>query len=147
MDLNTTRKKNNLEHRLQSEAFLAFDKRHPELRGRLFATFQETTSPIQGSQMNSMGLIRGVSDMIFSDNGEMVGIEWKAPETQHKVSHLMEQAHWLMKNTKRGYFCDSIEMFWDIIYGGSGIDPKIVFEYCSNVKKSQIIWKSELFKK
>lgn len=94
----------------------------------------------------SMGLVRGVSDLIYCDEGSLIGIEVKCPGTRHKVAHLIEQAEWLIRIPKWGYFCDDLDDFINIIDGGvGGIDPVNVLEYCKKAKTQQILWDKSLF--
>jgi hypothetical protein len=46
---------------------------------------------------------------------------------------------------KTGYFCDSMEIFFQIVNGGKGIDPRKVLNYCNSCGKNTITWDSELF--
>lgn len=133
------------EHKLQAECVRYFSETYPERRGELFATFQETKSQGQGGVMLSLGLVSGVSDLLFVQDGFLIGIEMKYPETSHNTEHLIKQAKWLLKVPKRGYFCDSLDMFKEIIAGGEGIDPKSVLEYCKKVKTKSITWNYFLF--
>ena len=133
------------EHKLQAECVRYFSETYPERRGELFATFQETKSQGQGGVMLSLGLVSGVSDLLFVQDGFLTGIEMKCPETSHNTEHLIKQAKWLLKVPKRGYFCDSLDMFKEIIAGGEGIDPKSVLEYCEKVKTKSITWNYFLF--
>lgn len=134
------KKSANLEHLLQSKMVLDFAQKRPLERGNLFATFSETTSQREGAVMTSLGLIRGLSDLMYVSNGELIGIECKAPESSHLCAHILEQCNWLLTVPKRGYFCDSIDMFWDIISGGAGISPKKVIENLKNVKSKTVLW-------
>ena len=119
------------EKQLQSKIVIEFSQKHPQLRGRLFATFQETINPAQGSNRLALGLVRGVSDLLFvNEVGQLTGIELKAPNTKHSTKHIIEQCNWLINVPKRGYFCTSVEMFWDIFNGMDGISPKLILEQC-----------------
>ena len=120
------------EHKLQSEIVIRFSQVFPERRGRLFATFQETD---KGSHLTSLGLVKGVSDLLYvTENGELIGIELKYPGKRHNAEHIKEQAYWLATIPKRGYFCTSMNMFFDIINGGEGIDPRLVLRNMGEAK-------------
>lgn len=68
------------------------------------------------------------------------------PRYRHKVAHLIEQAEWLIRVPKWGYFCDDLDDFLNIIDGGvGGIDPVKVLEYCKKAKTQQILWDKSLF--
>ncbi|WAX17089.1 hypothetical protein PF672P2_00074 [Parabacteroides phage PF672P2] len=131
------------EHRLQSEMVISFSRLHPNDRGKLFATFQETESGAQGAQMLSLGLVRGVSDLLYIPDGRLIGIEVKYPGSSHKVSHLIEQANWLIKVPHKGWFCDNLMTFNEIIEGGEGIDPRKVLEWLSTVKTQTVTWQTK----
>lgn len=134
------------EAKLQARMVMKFAEIWPHLRGHLFATFQEVSSGVEGSMKLSMGLVRGVSDLIYCDEGSLIGIEVKCPGTRHKVAHLIEQAEWLIRVPKWGYFCDDLDDFLNIIDGGvGGIDPVKVLEYCKKAKTQQILWDKSLF--
>ena len=117
------------EEMLQMEIVTKFSEKYPEKRGRLFATFQNPT-PEQHGIWISRGMIKGVSDLILIDEMfRIVGIEVKHPEKEHDRKTVIDQANWLINNCYRGYFCTSIEMFWNILSGGEGINPKKVLKY------------------
>jgi len=117
---------------LQSQCAKQFAERYPEKRGRLFATFQNPVQAQHGLWV-AKGMVAGVSDMIFIDEQfRVVGIEMKQPEARHSRQSLERQCHFLINCCYRGYFCTSVEMFWDIINGGVGIDPKIILKKMEN---------------
>ena len=88
----------------------------------------------------------GAADLIYCDEGSLIGIEVKCPGTRHKVAHLIEQAEWLIRVPKWGYFCDDLDDFLNIIDGGvGGIDPVKVLEYCKKTKTQHILWDKSLF--
>ena len=117
------------EERLQMEIVMQYANRFPEKRGRLFATFQNPT-PEQHGLWVSKGLVKGVSDLIYIDSEHRImGIEVKHPEMEHSRSTVVDQANWLINNCYRGYFCTSFDMFWNIVDGGEGIDPKKVIKF------------------
>ena len=122
-------KEKGTEAKLQSECAKQFANRFPEKHGRLFATFQNPL-PEQHNLWVAKGMIAGVSDMIYIDEQfRIIGIEMKQPSARHSSTSLERQCHFLINCCYRGYFCTSVEMFWDIINGGVGIDPKIIKKY------------------
>lgn len=133
---------NREEARLQARMVIEFSQERPHDKGRLIGYFAETENKIEGATKLSLGLVKGCSDLLYipEDNQKVVGIEVKAPGSRHKVLHLKEQCHWLLKVPYKGYFCDTIEMFWDIIEGGRGIDPDKVFDYLLTVKTESVAW-------
>ena len=75
-------------------------------------------------------MVKGVADLIWIDDQyRIIGIEVKHPEMEHNRSTVIDQANWMINNCYRGYFCISVEMFWSILDGGHGIDPKKVLKY------------------
>jgi len=137
----------NPEARLQSQMVIQFSQRYQGKKGCLIGYFATSESAAQTSQKLSLGLVKGASDLFYIENGEMIGIEVKAIGSSHNRQHLIEQCHFLMKVPKWGWFCDSVEMFWNIIEGGSGIDPQVVLENCLERKIASVQWDSVKFKK
>ena len=125
---------------LQAKMVIEFSQRHPEKRGGLIGYFATSDSYIQAAQKLSLGLVKGCSDLLYINKGELTGIEVKATGTSHDRIHIIEQCRWLLKVPKLGYFCDSIEMFWEIINGGNGIDPIQVMLNCEKLKTVKIKW-------
>jgi hypothetical protein len=129
------------ESQLQSKCVTLYADAYPENRGRLFATFQETTSKAQGGLMLSKGLIPGVSDLLYSNaNRYLVGIEMKAPGTYHDLIHVLEQCLWIKKSCYNGGFCTSVEEFMKIIESDGNyvsISVEEVVGICANKLKCQ----------
>lgn len=132
------------EARLQARCVVGHAAKYPERRKFLIGYFAETKSRVEGAQKQSLGLVRGVSDLMYFW-GRFRGIEMKFPGSSHKVDHLKEQCEWLITVPDEGYFCDSEEMFWEIIEGGNGIDPRKVLAYLKTIKDKSITWDRELF--
>ena len=130
------------ESQIQSKCILWFSQTYPERRGDVFATFQETINKIQGGQRNSMGLVAGVSDIIYINSlKNIIGIEMKAPKTYHDTVHVLEQCRFILNNAHSGWFCISLESFQKIIESDgefSGIDPIDVVEICREKIESKI---------
>lgn len=125
---------------LQAEIFKSFTNRYPEQRGRLFSTFQNPQGVRQFGIWTARGLVEGVSDLLYTDDYfRLVGIEIKHPEKYHSVERVKRQAEWIIKCAYRGGFCTSLEMFWTIINGGNGIDPKKVISHLENNSKKTTI--------
>ena len=112
----------------------------------LWATFNE------GRDVNtkqSLGLTPYVSDLLFftHDRG-LVAIEMKFPGETHEVRRIVGQAKWMIEVASSGYFCDSLEMFQEIIRGGTGIEPESVLEYCLRLgSQKSMTWDSSKFAK
>jgi len=151
-ELITTRRQQSIEvgteDTLQASIKKAFEEKYPEKIGRLFATFQNPNGMKQHGIWIARGMVEGVSDMIFiSDNFEIVPIEIKHPDKLHKRDHIICQAKWMINNSRRGGFCTSVDMFFNIIEGRSnGIDPKRVLEHMERFStKSTIAFKDLLY--
>lgn len=136
----------NPEAKLQSEIVIDFSQRLPEYRGRLFASMSEMLASTRGGYYRSLGLVEHLADLMYvDDSGFLVPIELKFPLTRHSKNHVQAQAEMLLKWTKTGWFCDSKEMFWEIINGGQGIDPHKVIAYLENHRAATFKWDSSSF--
>lgn len=130
------------EHKLQSQCVIWFSQQFPERRGALFATFS-SQGAAEASQKLSLGLVRALPDLIYIHSGKLVGIELKAHGSKHDVKHIREQCEWLMKFPESGCFCDSLEMFQNIITASAayvGISPYEVFEKLKTVTTKTVDW-------
>ena len=136
----------NSEQKLQASCIIQFSQKYPEKRGFLFSYFANSDSAIQGAQKLSLGLVRGVSDLLYVEDGKLIGVELKVSNSSHSRQHLIEQSRWLLSVPAHGFFCDSVEMFWNIIEGGSGIDPEVVLENCLQKKTGSVKWDSVKYK-
>jgi hypothetical protein len=66
------------ENRLQSECYLHFHNTCPALRGRLFLVHNTPKNAIDGARLRSIGMVAGVSDMIYlRDNRPPLCLEFK----------------------------------------------------------------------
>jgi hypothetical protein len=66
------------EARLQSECYLHFHNTCPALRGRLFLVHNNAHSKREGAMLKAVGLVAGVSDMIYlRDNLPPLCLEFK----------------------------------------------------------------------
>ena len=127
------------EDSLQAKIVRAFSDKYPERRGQLFLVDNNADNAATMGKKLTLGLIKGVSDLILSDNGNMVGIELKTLDSRHDAKHCIEQAEWIKNWCGRGGFCTSLEMFWDMYYNRSnGIPPQKVIDYIKKEKISTI---------
>jgi len=92
------------EDRLQYELVVWFSQRYPELRGHLFEVNNDTYNVKHAIKRRSMGMISGVSDLIFivPDSGKIAALELKAPQSTHKKEHIQNQVDWGAKMVKAG---------------------------------------------
>jgi hypothetical protein len=118
------------ENPIRYECVRWFNQSYPTQHGALFGTFNEVVSKQQGSIYKSLGLIAGVADLIYTKNGEMSGIEMKAPQSSHDVIHLIRQSEWLLSVPKIGFFCVGLEGFRYFIERQNSLYP---FEKTSQV--------------
>lgn len=130
------------EAQLQAYCVQYIFNHYPELRGKVFSTFQNVTNRQEAGVKKAMGLVAGVSDVIFiNEHGQTIGIELKLPGTSHDVDHLKKQASWLIKCPYKGYFCDSFETFCNIILQNKdGINPHKILELISKSSSKSFTW-------
>ena len=128
------------ESNLQASCVIQFSQKYPDQKGNLIGYFATSESQVQTSQKLSLGLVKNCSDLLYIKNGELIGIELKLPESRHDRLHLIGQASWLLKTPKIGWFCDSLEMFWEVVDGGVGINPQKVLDNCLKIKTKTVSW-------
>ena len=130
------------EKKLQAQLVMHFSQRYPSRSGNLIGTFNETVNAAQGSNMLSLGLVKGCSDLIFINNEKrFIGIEVKYPNTRHNLIHVLEQCRFLIENAYCGWFCTSLNQFESItVYEGlsGGIHPNTVRSWCIEKMKSKL---------
>ena len=99
---------------------MGFSQRYPEKRGLLFAINNEANSNKHAMALKALGVFRGVSDLIYYNNGKLIGIELKVPEKLHSRSHIINQYEWgclINKNGGEYYIVNNIKSFFSIIEG------------------------------
>ena len=83
------------EDQTQAHIIKWFSNTYPEFRGLLFEVNNDTKSIKHAMKRRAMGMISGVSDLLFiTPQGRVAGIEIKAPETRHKTTHIINQLSW-----------------------------------------------------
>ena len=89
------------ENRIQQEIFTYHWNKYPEERGLLFMVHNAGSSRINGARLKSMGMVKGVSDMIYlKPNGSgPIFIEIKTPKGKQSTAQLT----WGHNIDKRGY--------------------------------------------
>jgi hypothetical protein len=129
------------EAKLQQQCVMWYKNKYPDSGKHLFAVFNEGRDV---STKMSMGLTPGVSDLIYiGEDGKAYGYELKQLGTEHNVSHLIEQASWLIEVLSgRGWFCDSLEAFQRAILGDHSlcISPVKVLDYCRKLRTKTVLW-------
>lgn len=107
------------ESTLQSKMVVDFSQKRPNEKGLLWATGNRTLSERDGMKQKAMGLVAGVSDLIYFKNGIFVGIEVKVKGSKHSKSHIKKQLEWGLKIEQNGgewYIVTSLDGFWGVIH-------------------------------
>lgn len=103
----------------------------------------------EGKDVNkklALGMLPGVSDLCLKDSRGLGGIELKYPGEDHNVLHVINQAEWIIETCDWGGFCDSKEIFIQMVKGeSSGIDPRKVKAYLLTLTKKSFTWDSSKF--
>lgn len=84
-------------------------------RRMLFHVNNNSTGSVRGAQNRSLGVVRGVSDLVFISFGETIYIELKLPGRTQEP----EQIDFMNKVLERGHryiLCYSFEGFKNLIY-------------------------------
>jgi len=84
------------ENKIQYEIVTWFSQKYPQYRGLLFEINNDTYSRNHAMRRRAMGMISGVSDLIFivPGSGKIAGIEIKAEGSNHKKDHIKNQLEW-----------------------------------------------------
>ena len=84
----------NKETKLQSEIVVAHSHKHPEQQGQLFHVSNERNHSKQAFIASAIGIVNGVSDLIFISKKHNAATELKISGTRHKVSTIKSQLKW-----------------------------------------------------
>lgn len=109
------------EKQLQAAIVRKFSELWPEKDGQLFAVRNTTFSGKDGATQKALGMKAGVSDLIFFEAGQIVGIEIKFPGKKHERNHIIKQIAFgetLEKNGGEYFIVTSVEAFISVIEGG-----------------------------
>ena len=87
------------EFKIQAECFQWHWNNFPDQRGRLFTVNNNAPSAYAGSVMKAMGVVAGVSDMIWLSPKGAVFLEFKAPKGKQSLS----QKWWQERVESVGY--------------------------------------------
>lgn len=84
------------EKQLQFKIVTWFSQTYPEYYGLLFEVNNDTYNAKHAMARRGMGMISGVSDLIFimPGSGKVCGIELKAPGSRHDKNHIYNQLRW-----------------------------------------------------
>lgn len=111
------------ENKLQHDIVMWFSHNYPQLRGSLWAVFNEDSK-----HKKALGLFDGASDLMLFVNGIYAGIELKAPMSYHKPAHIKRQIEWGKHIIDQGglYLMSSsesvVKSFIEHIATGTGFD-------------------------
>lgn len=119
------------EERLQMDIVVKFSQLYPNKRGQLFHVSNERNNKIQAFKARAIGIVNGVSDLIFYEqhrDGNMISkaIELKAPGTYHKREHIQQQIEWAKQwrnNNGEWMLCRSVEQAIAFIDGELDFEP------------------------
>jgi len=121
------------EKQLQAMIVMDFSQMRPEEKGNLWSTRNTTLSERDGQTQKAMGMVAGVSDLIYYRDNRFVAIELKVVGTSHNSKHVGKQIKWGEKMIDAGgewYIVTSLSEFWDVI---NGKDVKYTFPVVSRM--------------
>lgn len=98
----------------QQQCVMWYHNQYPELRGLLFMVHNNARTKREGALLKAIGLVAGVSDLIFVYDGFAYFIELKTPTGYQSI----EQKNWqeLIENQGCDYYViNSFEKFKDLI--------------------------------
>ena len=88
------------EDRLQQQIFTYHWNNYPEQRGLLFHVYNGAVNKVQGAQLKSKGMVKGVSDMVYlRPGGKPLFLELKTEKGRQSPA----QKDWERKVTNAGY--------------------------------------------
>ncbi|MBT3209131.1 MAG: hypothetical protein HN704_14730 [Bacteroidetes bacterium] len=109
------------ETQLQHQIVMEFSQKYPEKYRQLIAINNEAANDKHAQKLKAFGVVPGVSDlMTFLPGKQVISIEVKIPGSIHKAIKIINQLNWIIFMESigfEGYFCTSVEMFWQIYEG------------------------------
>lgn len=91
------------EDRVQHDFIMWFSQTRPECEGIIFEVYNNAVSGQAGRYRKSMGRKAGVADLCgLTPLGEFLGIEIKAPKSNHEVIQLETELRWGRKVIENG---------------------------------------------
>ena len=102
-----------IEDQLQIKCINAFKFIHPKESKNLWSTRNFTANKVDGANQKKMGMLAGVSDLIYF-NQQFVPVELKAPNTRHNKDHIQKQYDWGKSMVDCGgfyYIATTVEAF------------------------------------
>lgn len=98
----------------QQQCVMHFHNSYPELRGLLFSVNNNSANKREGAFNKAIGLVAGVSDLVFVYSGKVYFIELKTPTGYQSK----DQIEWQAKIESQGinyYVINSIDKFKSLI--------------------------------
>jgi len=93
------------ENQIQAELIRLFGQKYPRLRRLLFEVNNDTFSLKHNTHRRAMGMIEGVSDLVFiGPYNQVACFELKAPGSTHDAPHIKNQLEWGALVMKTGAF-------------------------------------------
>lgn len=105
------------EKQLQFKIVLDFSQKRPTEKGLLWSTRNQTFSAKDGMTQKGMGMVAGVSDLIYFKE-TFCGLEIKQKGKRHSAKHIKQQLEWGKKITQNGgiwFIVTSLEGFWALL--------------------------------
>ena len=106
------------EKQLQAKIVIDFSHQNPHERVMLWSTLNRTLSQKDGTTQLAMGLIKGVSDLLYFKRGVLYCFEIKQKGKRHSVEHVKRQMDWGRMMESQGakfYIITSLEGFWSAV--------------------------------
>ena len=102
------------EDAFQQQCRIHFNNKYPELRGLLFHVRNNSANKREGAYWKELGVVAGVSDLLFLYNGKVHCIELKTPRGSQSPAQLDWQK--LVEGQNIEYMIvNSIELFEETI--------------------------------
>ena len=103
------------EKNLQQSCFTWFHNNYPDLRGTMWMTHNQATNRKQGAILKGMGMVAGVSDLMWLYNGKLHCIELKTDEGKQSEAQRKWQIAILMSGGEY-HVIRSLESFKALIW-------------------------------
>lgn len=131
------------EKQLQAKIVLDFSQKRPNERGCLWATVNRSLSLKDGQTQLAMGMIPGVSDLIYFKDNLLLCIELKVKGSSHDKKHIEKQLNWgktIEANGGRYFVITSLADFWTLINNNVGYLGIKQIEKLLDNSKSKVVF-------
>lgn len=140
--------RDHLEAKLHTSIVLEFTNHRRHLySGQLFPGLSELLATRIGGTLRSLGLIKDLPDLFYAHNGNLYGLEVKAPTTSHNRLHLISQADMMIKHCRKGWFVDSLDEVFAILHGiecgdtsGRKHEAEVIKKRCEEMTGKTVQW-------